>query len=233
MSPESTVLGIQFALWLERRIPHPEDMIPAIRDSMNGLFDESPLVLPIPDVVETDNQQVLRQGSSRGFSLAISRRRADLWVNNQTGRAFEDMEDDVIARCRAYFLLFETYTVGRVGFVVRFFHPCQQPSIALEKLLAKKPSQLQEGQTYEVVVRYVTRHEIGSRQFNDATEISQYANDTKAIGAVGTGVQVVRDFNSLPDDHLVFSWDQVETLIRESGSRFYLDRIEAQMWKDR
>lgn len=233
MNPESTVLGVQFALWLEKRILHPEDMIPEIREKMNGLFDEPPLVLPVPDTVELDYQQVLRQGSSRGFSLAISRRRADLWINSQTGQSFEDMEADLVARCKAYFALFPTYTIGRVGFVVRFFHPFQQPPIALEKLLLKKPAELQDGQTYEVAVRYVTRHRIGLRDFNDATEISQYVNDTKTVGAVGTGVQVMRDFNSLPDDHSAFSWDEVETLIRESGNRFYLDRIEAQMWKDR
>jgi len=228
--PKAVVLGVQLALWFKDRIPNPEDLLPRVRQTMGNIFDRPTTVLPMPPDQDLDYAQVVILQSSQGLRLAISRKRADLWIDGQAKDDFENMEDRILAASKSYLTLFEEQVVVRSGLVVRFLYPTREPSSCLERLLTKKPSELQIGQTFDVGVTYITRHIIGSRMYNDRTEIGQYQNDNAAAGRLGVGVQVTRDFNSLPDDATPFLQGDILALVQQSKEYFSLNQIGDLMW---
>jgi hypothetical protein len=197
---------------------------------MENTFDRPTTVLPVPSDQDFDYAQVVILQSSHGVRLAISRKRADLWIDGQAKEDFDSMEDRIVAISKSYLTLFQEQLVVRSGFVVRFLYPTAEPSSSLERLLTRKPSELQMGQTFDVVVTYITRHTIGSRMYNDRTEIGQYQNDNAAAGRLGVGVQVTRDFNSLPDDATPFLQGDILALVQQSKEYFSLNQIGDLMW---
>lgn len=226
------VLGAQLALWFRDRLLNPENLLPQVRETMKDVFDQPPTVLPVPNNPDLDYAQVVILDSSHGVRLAISRKRGDLWINGQAYGDIDSVEQAVAKLGRSCFALLEGQSIVRVGYVVRFLYSSQQATSAIEQLLARRPSELQTGQTFDVGVMYVTRHPIGSRTFNDRTEVGQYHDGGDTAGISGIGVQVTRDFNSLPEDNALFPWSDVETLIQQSKTLFSLDQVEALMWKN-
>lgn len=225
---EASPVGAQLALWFKDRLPKPGNLLSEVDRLMPGVFDGAQTVLPLPpDNAGFDEAPAAMLESSHGIRLTIGRKRADLFVsaNTQAKEPIEALLESVSGLGHSFFDLLAAQSIVRVGLVLRFRYAVPQAASAVERLLVKQASDLQTGTTYDVGVVYVTRHLIVSREFNDRTEVGRYQDSGEVAG-----VQVTRDFNSVPEDSTVFFWQDVEMLVEQSKTLVALERIEALMW---
>ena len=194
------VLNAQLALFFDQPLDRPDQLITPFNDALGKVFDQVPMVVPVPKEPQLLTIPVVQMASTNGiFSCNIARSRVDLFMAGNGPQKFSDIKDSLVSKSEAYYNFFNSATqISRIGFVVRFFFPSDVPGEAISHLFNKDFIKIfEDGKVNDNYARYISRIKINDLDVNDFTSAE------RAIATIGSkqlqGILITRDFNTIPE----------------------------------
>jgi hypothetical protein len=213
---EISLVQLQFVLFFDSIENRPDKFINRVDDALDGIFDQMPTILPIPQDAPPEVPSVIMQSSNGVYTCNIARTRIDLIVNyGNSGQSVSVNVEDFIKQIRIFSNSVNKYKkFTRFGFVGRYFIKDNNPSKKVQNKYFKKDL----GELEELNLRFNKRFESNQLTLNDVVEISK-----GTINEVGRtpqhGVFIQRDLNNVPVTSSV-STDEILTVITSHQNRF-------------
>lgn len=224
MEKKEILINSQFAFFFDQPIQKPEDFWQPINTALGEIFNQTPIVQPIPNNFEFNEIPVVQMKSTSGvFSLNISRGRVDFFYTGEKDQKFLDIKDDFLNKISILFsfLVEKKQKIKRIGFVTRNFIQDEKQDKSIALLLKETFKQIHDGNTFETFIRYVSRDKINIFDINNFTTIEKFAN--KGI----KGILITRDFNTDPEKNYSdnFTILNIDLFIKEGENKFKFDEI--------
>ncbi|MDB4978218.1 MAG: hypothetical protein JWM56_404 [Candidatus Peribacteria bacterium] len=208
------LIHTQFVLFFAQPIGKPEEFWKQLQQTELGqVFNQTPLIQPVPMDHHSMEIPVVQIGSSQGHALSIARMRADIMFLVPHG---PDSDANPHPLFQSFFKLFEEQTlVRRVGYVKRWFITDNEPVKRIGALLAYNPEDRQGGTLQEVFIRYTTRQAIYQYDCNNFTNIEPATVNASNADTM-TGILVTKDINTIPEQNYLFDADTLKTFFTEA-----------------
>ncbi len=230
---DEIVLNTQLALFFGQTLDRPDQLIGPFNEAIGRIFDQVPMVVPVPKEPQLFGIPVVQMTSTNGiFSCNIARNRSDFFVAGNGPQKFSDVKSDFISKSLNYYNFFSsTIPVIRIGFVTKLFFPNDKPEEAIARLLNKNFIRIfNDGKISDDYARYISRITINSFDVND------FVSAEKAVATINSrqlkGVLITRDFNTPPEKSYrgELSTDAVKNFIETASERFRLEEIKEILW---
>lgn len=231
---EEIIINTQFALFFDQPLSKPEEFWQPFNSEMGGIFDQTPIILPVPNESKLYDVPVVQMTSIKGvYSCNIARSRVDLFIAGVGRQKFSDIKNNLLEKIEKYYSFFSTKSeIKRVGFVNRFFIRDEGQDKTIAKLLNSDFKTLHEGDAHQAYVRYVSRIRTRSFDVNNFTAIERFFARISGVGEGIKGVLITRDFNTIPEKNYKsqFSWNNIKEFIEDSERKFKLENIKNILW---
>ena len=236
MKKKLTFMNCQFAIYFIQELSRPEQLWQALNSSMNSKFDQTPLILPVPDEKTFLEVPVVQAVSkNNAFRLNISRKRLDFFIYVQGKNAeFSQIKD--ILETSMKILLKETrkmVIVQWIGFVQNYFIEDVDPASRIATVLDNKLKKIHGGKTLEASVDYVERISALGIKINNHTVLqpasAKFKGETKDIG----GLIIARDFNTKPEENKnnFINEEFLIKFMQFAQANLNLDKLTSILWK--
>ncbi|MFS0776262.1 hypothetical protein ABC255_09670 [Neobacillus sp. 3P2-tot-E-2] len=192
---EISLVQLQYALFFDSIENRPDKLIPRVDDALDGVFDQMPTILPIPQDAPPEVPSVIMQSSNGVYTCNIARTRIDFIVNyGNSGQSVSVNVDDFIKQIRIFSNSVSKYKkFTRFGFVGKYFLKDNNPSRKIQNKYFKKDL----GDLEELNFRFNKRFESNELTLNDVVEISK--GTINEVGRTSQqGVFIQRDMNNVP-----------------------------------
>lgn len=236
MKKDEILINVQFALFFDKPIAEPENLGEKLNESMGGIFDTKPVIVPVPSDDQLNDIPVVQLKSNNIYSSNIARARADFLMAGNGPQKFNDIKEEFTEKVG----LFKDFFAGksnikRIGFVVRNFIKDENDKAATaSKVLISTLTQLCSGPAVETYIRYGSRDTWNSIEINNYISIEEFS--ARIIGASekgGDGILITRDFSTAPGQNYKEELKTVDLLqfIEYSESKFNLEKIKEILWQ--
>ncbi len=230
MDKEEILINTQLALFFEQLISRPDELWQQFNTEMDGIFDQIPLTVPVPNETQLAEVPVVQMNSNKGvYSCNIARGRVDFFHRGVGKQTFSDIKNDFLQEIEKYFNYFSGKTkIKRIGFVTRFFIEDNNQDKTIAKLLNKKFIKLHDNNVHEAYIRYVSRIKIGEFDVNDLTIVERFLARISGIGDNIKGILVTRDFNTIPEQLYSSKLNSriIKDFLNESEKKFNLKNFK-------
>lgn len=238
MDKEEILINSQVALFFDQPLKKPEDFWQPLNEIMDEIFDQTPMILPVPNEPSLNEVPIVQMRSGSGiYSCNISRGRADFFHNgSQEQDKFSDIEELFINNEAQNFFAFfndRQIKIKRIGFITRFFIEEEKQDEVIAKLLNNNFKRLHDGATYETYIRYVSRDVFDELKINNYTSIERSNAKIKTKGNNIKGILITRDFNTIPEED--FSKNTtigIDQFIEKGRDKFNLKAIKEELWSE-
>lgn len=207
---------------------------------LGELFDEAPLIVPLPDDPDFDEAPAVLVKSSAGHVLKIARKRIDLIIGT---RSNEEAYDNVRAvllehaeglhgKLMAFFKK-HSNKINRFGFLATFFYKHEAPEAIIARLLATNPKEIHGGGGFKhCLIRYGIEDKLVDMNIHNLTTF-QAAKFTPKEGVDGKmGIKLDRDFNTIEaNDEYDFGWQNIYLFLESAEKKFLLEEVTKDLWK--
>lgn len=225
----------QFAFFFENPISKPEGLWQQINDKLTNIFDQTPVIIPVPYDPNLYDVPVVQMRSGNGiFRLNLARGRADFFYAGSGKQKFSDIQADFADKIIDLFAVFSDFEMKtkRIGFVTRFFIEDTEQDKTIKKLLIDSFTGLFDTEVNEVGIRYVTRMQEGEFKLNNFTAAERF--NARIIGEEKPtkGVLITRDFNTAPEENYgnKISAEILKNIISVTSGKFKLDELKKILW---
>lgn len=230
------IINIQLALFFSNPLIKPEEFWQSFNSSMDSIFDNTPLIMPVPNDPKVYDIPVVQMNSSRGvYSCNIARNRVDFFVAGVGEQSFSDIKSDLLEKSEKFFRFFsEKSKIKRIGFVSRFFIEDKGQDKTIANLLNDNFKALHNGDVHEVSVRYVSRVKIDSFDINNFTTIEKFLARISGIDERKKGILITRDFNTIQEKNYEnqLDWNDIKKIVDASVKKYKLEDIKKVLWTD-
>ncbi len=231
---EEILINTQLALFFEQPISRPDELWQQFNIEMNGVFDQVPLTLPVPNETQLLEVPIVQMTSSKGiYSCNIARGRVDYFHSGAGKQNFLDIKNNFLDEIGKYFNFFSgKIKIKRIGFVTRFFIEDNNQDKTIAKLLNKKFTELHDNNVHEAYIRYVSRIKIGEFNVNDLTIVERFLARVSGVRDNIKGIMITRDFNTVPETNYSnkLSEKKIKILIKKAEGCFNLNGIRNILW---
>lgn len=231
---EEIFVNTQFALFFESSIQRPDEFVTSFNEAMGKIFDQVPVILPVPNQVQLLGVPLVQMNSGNGvYSCNIARNRVDFFIAGEGKQKFEDMKINLLDKTIKYYNFFTSkIKIKRIGFVVRFFVQDENPDLAIANLINDDFKEIHDGKTNQTYVRFITRTKIKEYEINNYSSVGGTAANIEGVGESIPGVLITRDFNTIPENNYTekFSVKEIGQFIEEAESKINLDKIKKLLW---
>lgn len=231
---QEILVNTQLALFFEQSISRPDELWQQFNTEMNGIFDQIPLTVPVPNEIQLSEVPVVQMNSGKGvYSCNIARGRVDFFHRGVGKQTFSDVNNDFLQEIEKYFNYFSGKTkIKRIGFVARFFIEDNNQDKTIAKLLNDDFKKLYKSNTHEAFIRYVIRTKIMEFDVNDLTVIEKFSASISEIGDNIKGVLITRDFNTIPEENYSkqFKKEAIKNFVTQNEGEFKLEKIKKILW---
>lgn len=228
------IVNTQLAFFFESAIQRPDEFITSFNESMGKIFDEVPIILPVPDQAQLLGVPLVQMRSKNGiYSCNIARNRVDFFIAGEGKQKFADIENNLLEKTDLYYSFFASRAkIKRLGFVVRFFIQEENPDLAIANLINDDFKKNHDGETHQSYIRFITRTKIRGLKSNNYTTVEQTTANIDGVGTGVLGVLITRDFNTVPEDVSQEKIDSslIKEFINEGKSKFNLEKIKESIW---
>ena len=236
MRKNFTFMSCLFALYFEQELEHPDRLWKILSDKL-GKFDQTPLILPVPNTPNLSEVPIVQVVSkNKAFRLNISRKRVDFFIYGQGKKAtYEEIKDLLIRTSKI--LVEETQkviTIKWAGFVRNYFIEDNNPSSLIAGLIDKGFRKSHDGETTEASIDFITRQKGLNILINNHTQIqmgsARFLDNSKEI----KGLVLSRDFNSKPTENKAgyINSDFIIKFIQFSEMNSNLDKIISMLFSN-
>lgn len=233
---EEIIVQIQLAFFFESVIQRPDEFVVGLNESMGGIFNEVPVILPVPNAAQLLGVPLVQMRSQNGvYSCNIARNRVDFFIAGEGKQKFIDIKDDLLEKSKQYYNFFASRAnIKRLGFVAKFFIQEENPDSAIANLIKDDFRVIHGGKIHQSYVRFVTRTQVRELESNNNTTVERTAASIEGVGIDLLGVLITRDFNTVPDIgyQAKINSSLIAEFINESESRFALEKIKASLWPE-
>ncbi len=238
MEKEEIILNTQLALFFDTSISRPDELTQLFNKAMGGIFNQIPVVMPVPDKKELLNIPIVHMTSNNNiYSCDIARGRADFFVAGEGRQKFSDIKNDFLEKMEKYYIFFASKAkIKRVGFVTRFFIKDENQAENIAKLLNEEFRKIiHSGKIHQSFVRYVSRTEIDVFEINNYTSVEKTFATISSIGSHMCGIMITRDFNTIPEKNYknILNKEKIKYFIEESEKKFNLEDLKKILWGER
>lgn len=239
---EEILINSQISLVFEKRNEHPENYWQGINDEMNNVFDETPMIIPVPNEIPLDEVPVVQMKSSNGILMCnISRSRVDFYFHGNGTQKYSEIKTEFLNKVEKithFFDVKQSIKIKRIGFVSRFFIEDETQdktiSMILDDSFKKIHFENDEDNTYRTFIRYVNRISLNNLDTNNFTSIERFSANIIDYGNNIPGVLITRDFNTSPENENeyvgIINQEKVKTFIELSEQRFNLNLFKELLW---
>lgn len=233
---EEILINTQLALFFENPLSRPDELSQAFNEQMGGIFDQIPIVIPVPNESQLLNVPVVQMNSKNDvYSCNIARGRVDFFHRGVGKQIFTDIREQLLKEVENFFSFFsEKVKIKRIGFVTRFFIEDPEQDKTIAKLLDNDFKTLHSGDTHEAFIRYVSRinNFVDEFNINNFTSLERFSARIKDVGTNIKGISLTRDFNTDPNTLYSekFNTDKIRKFIEESEKNFKLDDVKKILW---
>lgn len=231
---EEIFVNTQLALFFESPIQRPDEFVTSFNEAMGKVFDQVPVILPVPNQVQLLGVPLVQMNSGNGvYSCNIARNRVDFFIAGEGKQKFADIKTNLLDKTVKYYNFFTSKSkIKRIGFVVRFFVQDEKPDLAIANLISNDFKEIHDGETSQTYVRFITRTKIGDYEINNYSSAERTAANIEGVGEKILGVMITRDFNTIPENNYTekFNVKEVEQFIAEAESKFNLEKIKKLLW---
>lgn len=232
---EEILIESQFAFFFENPVVKPEELWQQINDKLTNIFDQTPVIIPVPYDPNLYDVPVVQMRSGNGiFRLNLARGRADFFYAGSGKQKFSDIQVDFTDKLLDLFAVFSDLEIKtkRIGFVTRFFIEDIEQDKTIKKLLIENFTSLFDTEVNEVGIRYVTRMQEGEFKLNNFTAAERF--NARIIGEEKPvkGVLITRDFNTAPEENYgnKINAETLKNIINVASGKFKLDELKKILW---
>ena len=179
--PEEIFVNSQTVIFFQQTLAKPEKIWSELSDKFPNIFDQPPLILPIPN--QSEISQVPGEGKQK----------------------FSDKKDSILEKSVILFNFFKNLTkVSRIAFIVRNFIEEDNAVKVLSNLLLPGFTSLYEGDVFDSHIRYTTRHDFEAFKINNYSLVEKSEVNININNTIkkSTGILITRDFNTIPENDL-------------------------------
>lgn len=216
------IVSLQFALFFKEVVPRPDTTFADFNQSLGGVFDAIPTILPIPKELPPDVPLVVQKSSSGSLACNISRSRIDLFahrVSDDVTNAAMFKDFNVQVNSFQQYVTSKTDIV-RFGLICRYFIKDEN---AIATIRAKYFKEVL-GDVSELSLRYNQKEAFQTFEINDVVEIS--AAQLLIVGQENKGILIQRDINNVPQGGGSISSRQLQYVSGEFSGRLAEKQIE-------
>ncbi|MFH1233418.1 MAG: hypothetical protein V1649_02080 [Patescibacteria group bacterium] len=234
MEKQEILINSQFALFFDQPIQKPENFWQPLNDYMDKVFDQTPIILPVPNDANLNEIPIVQMKSMSGiYSCNISRGRVDFFHAGEGEQKFSDIKDNLIKEVSNLFIFFndKQTKIKRIGFVTRFFMEDEKQDETISILLNDNFKKIHNGTVYETYIKYVSRDKIKNLKINNYTTIEKFSANISKKGNNIKGVLITRDFNTIPEENYKDEFLlEIDKFIEKSEEKFNLENIKKELW---
>lgn len=233
MKPEAAnYLQSQFAMYFKRTIDKPDIVWNTINNELNGLFDQTPIIIPVPTDTQLNEVPVVQVTSSNNLKLTISRSRLDFYVGSKNKNDKYINHKESIIKYSQYFTKLLGENISWIGFISNFFLESKNPAILISSILNENFRNLHPGQTLESTIDFISTVEVAGKKVNNHTQLIQGSAKYKGEDKESPGVVIIRDYNTKPEHNSnnYINEDYVKIFINYAQDNFLLDQIIKDIW---
>lgn len=232
------IFSLQVAFFFRDLLDRPEELWQPLNTHMGGIFNQTPIIVPVPREIPFNEVPILQMKSIDGYySCNIGRKRADFLIIpqknsiNDESEIFSDFSNKV--ETMANFFL-EKLKVLRIGFVVRFFMSDINSSITVSKIIDDDFKKIFNrggaiNNSRGILVNYSNRFPLGALEINNIVNVSLFS-------LMGTsGILITRDFNTIPEANYSenFTPSDIKGFIDACRQDLNIEQIKEFLWKKR
>jgi hypothetical protein len=210
---------------------------------MGSVFDQQPVVIPVPNDPELENTPIVQYVSSNGmYSCSFAKRRVDYYhfsSDKKEQYQYNEINDIFLKNVERYFDFFsKKVRINRVGFLTKFFVQEEKQGETIAKLISEDFRNIHGGSVRDAKLQYISRIETKNREFilNNNTTIEKTSTtlfgNSKEIQQ--NGVLITRDFNTVPEKvneyEGIFTIEKIKQIIKEGEENFKLNDIAQLLW---
>lgn len=229
-------MNCQFAIYFAQELSRPEQLWQTLNSSMGSKFDQTPLILPLPDektFLEVPVVQVVSKNNA--FRLNISRKRLDFFIYGQGKNADFSQIKDVLETSIKILLkeVKKIIFIQWIGFVQNYFIEDADPAARIAVILDNKLKKIHGGKTLEASVDYVERISALGIKVNNRTVLQPASAKFKGETKDTKGLIIARDFNTKPEENKndFISKEFLINFIQFTEENLNLDKLTFLLWK--
>lgn len=235
MDKKEILINTQIALFFDNLLEKPEEIWQSLNNEFDGVFDKTPIILPVPKDQQLNEVPVVQMGSNNGvYSCNIARVRVDFFVAGEGEENFTAKKDIITNISKKLFDFFKNKNINikRIGFVTRFFIEDEKQDETIAKLLNDNFKNIHDGIVYESYIKYVSRDKILDFEINNYTTIEKFSANIPSMGNNIKGVLITRDFNTILEKNFKEEFDinKITIFIEKSENKFKLEDIKKILW---
>lgn len=231
---EEIIVNTQLAFFFDSPIQRPDEFVTSFNELIGKIFDEVPIILPVPDQAQLLGVPLVQMKSRNGvYSCNIARNRVDFFIAGEGKQKFADIKNNLLEKANQYYSFFAARArIKRLGFVAKFFIREENPDLAIANLIRDDFKEIYDGETYQAYIRFITRTRVKGLESNNYTTVERTVANITGIGIDVLGVLITRDFNTIPEMAYQERIDSslVKEFISESESKFNLEKIKESIW---
>jgi hypothetical protein len=197
-----TILNSQLAVFFVQPLDKPDALFPQLNEALGNVFDQTPLVLPIPKENGLSGVPVVQMRSSGAYSCNLAYARADFFKLGRGVQSFDDIKNDFSKKSFDFVSFFteKGIAVNRIGFITRFFIRSSNPDEHIARVLNSAFTNLQNGgsaRTHEARVTHVARFlDADGIEINHLISLSKTRANIFGAGSDVEGIELMLDFNT-------------------------------------
>lgn len=208
------VVNAQLGMFFDP-IARPEDYLGRVNQALPGIFDRTPTILPIPNEESFKEVAVLQMPSSTRYVLNVARTRADFFLQGIGHQTVEHIDADFLRYSRTMFDLFSGERPYRIAAIYRIFFVRPHAEQDIATFLSINPLEAIGGTAmFDSLVRFTTTDTIDEKTINNYTLLEKTEATVSGEPNRLQGVQLTRDFNTLPTERYQWTTEAVERFIR-------------------
>jgi hypothetical protein len=231
-SIKTNYLEAQFVIFYKQIIEKPEDLWIAINKELKNFFDQTPLIVPVPNEAQLNEFPVVQANSSKGVRLTISRSKLVLYFDVKSKEeTFKNNKKEICDKSTALIKLLDS-NINWIGLISLFFIQTDKPAILISNILDKEFKKIHEGSVLESTVDFISTVVFENRRINNHTQLLQGKLAFKGEKEDNTGLVITRDFNTRPqsnDDNYINA-DFTKLFIDYVETHFSIDKITKNIW---
>jgi hypothetical protein len=211
------IISFQLALFFSELDKRPDRFIKKFDAALGDVFDEMPVILPIPEDAPPEIPSVILKSSDGTYTCNIARSRIDILLKTTSIKTeaseYLDRFFDFIKIYSA--VVFGSKEVERFGFIGQYFFEDGEP---VQKIQSKY-FKTNLGKLEELNIRFNKRFSTGDLIMNDVVEISKAEVNNEGTTEKRSGVFIHRDLNNVTTEDLL-DMDNVLSIIKANKNSF-------------
>lgn len=231
-------LDYRIVLFFEEVMPRPDQLINNLTDRFPEIFDQTPIIFPVPNTSELDSAPVVQSKSTTSYNLNVARKKAELlYTQTLPSLLSSDIQEDFIVKARSLFSLLaeKDVSISRIGFVTKFFIEEKKNIKIVSELINPNFLSHQKGTPHESSVRFSSRSNFENITLNNLTQINTATinfTDKNQAEVEQEGILIIRDFNTPLEINYaeIINPELFEKIIRHAVNSFNLEEIEGALW---